>query len=88
MGGHEKPMFVIGTDTHSNVIYMGMGDDHVTGGGDRKKFREPFDHCQYNGFEVAHVYFLLGSRRMANISRTNPLNTTMGPSVRPKNPKP
>jgi tRNA-specific 2-thiouridylase len=28
MGGHEKPMFVIGTDTHSNVIYMGMGDDH------------------------------------------------------------
>jgi tRNA-specific 2-thiouridylase len=21
-------MFVIGTDTHSNVIYMGMGDDH------------------------------------------------------------
>jgi len=28
MGGHEKPMFVIGTDTQSNVIYMGMGDDH------------------------------------------------------------
>lgn len=28
MGGHEKPMFVIGTDTQENVIYMGMGDDH------------------------------------------------------------
>lgn len=28
MGGFEKPMFVIGTDTTENVIYMGMGDDH------------------------------------------------------------
>lgn len=28
MGGHEKPLFVIGTDTTENIIYMGMGDDH------------------------------------------------------------
>lgn len=28
MGGHEKPLFVIGTDTKENIIYMGMGDDH------------------------------------------------------------
>lgn len=28
IGGHEKPLFVIGTDTAANVIYMGMGEDH------------------------------------------------------------
>jgi tRNA-specific 2-thiouridylase len=28
IGGHEKPLFVIGTDTTENVIYMGMGEDH------------------------------------------------------------
>ncbi len=28
MGGFEKPMFVIGTNTQENVIYMGMGEDH------------------------------------------------------------
>lgn len=28
MGGHEKPLFVIGTNTQDNLIYMGMGDDH------------------------------------------------------------
>lgn len=28
IGGHEKPLFVIGTDTSENVIYMGMGEDH------------------------------------------------------------
>lgn len=28
IGGYEKPLFVIGTDTNKNVIYMGMGDDH------------------------------------------------------------
>jgi tRNA-specific 2-thiouridylase len=28
LGGHAKPLFVIGTDTDKNVIYMGMGDDH------------------------------------------------------------
>jgi tRNA-specific 2-thiouridylase len=28
IGGFEKPLFVIGTDTDKNVIYMGMGDDH------------------------------------------------------------
>lgn len=28
MGGHEKPLFVIGTNTTENIIYMGMGDDH------------------------------------------------------------
>jgi tRNA-uridine 2-sulfurtransferase len=28
MGGHEKPLFVIGTNTQENVIYMGMGEDH------------------------------------------------------------
>ncbi len=28
IGGFEKPLFVIGTDTEKNVIYMGMGDDH------------------------------------------------------------
>src|SRR5690349_1154306 len=28
IGGFEKPLFVIGTDTTSNVIYTGMGDEH------------------------------------------------------------
>lgn len=28
MGGHEKPLFVIGTNTQDNLIYMGMGEDH------------------------------------------------------------
>jgi tRNA-specific 2-thiouridylase len=28
IGGFEKPLFVIGTDTVQNVIYMGMGEDH------------------------------------------------------------
>jgi tRNA-specific 2-thiouridylase len=28
IGGYEKPLFVIGTDTDMNVIYTGMGDDH------------------------------------------------------------
>ncbi len=28
MGGHPKPLFVIGTDTEHNLIYMGMGEDH------------------------------------------------------------
>jgi tRNA-specific 2-thiouridylase len=28
IGGYEKPLFVIGTDTEKNVIYTGMGDDH------------------------------------------------------------
>jgi tRNA-specific 2-thiouridylase len=28
IGGFEKPLFVIGTDTTTNVIYAGMGDDH------------------------------------------------------------
>ena len=28
MGGHPKPLFVIGTDTDKNIIYMGMGEDH------------------------------------------------------------
>ncbi|RAV97896.1 tRNA 2-thiouridine(34) synthase MnmA [Pseudochryseolinea flava] len=28
LGGHAKPMFVIGTDTNTNVIYTGMGEDH------------------------------------------------------------
>lgn len=28
IGGFERPLFVIGTDTDKNVIYMGMGDDH------------------------------------------------------------
>jgi tRNA-uridine 2-sulfurtransferase len=28
LGGHEKPMFVIGTDTNENIIYTGMGEDH------------------------------------------------------------
>jgi tRNA-specific 2-thiouridylase len=28
LGGNEKPMFVIGTNTTDNIIYTGMGDDH------------------------------------------------------------
>lgn len=28
IGGKPKPMFIIGTDTEKNVIYMGMGEDH------------------------------------------------------------
>jgi tRNA-uridine 2-sulfurtransferase len=28
LGGHARPMFVIGTDTATNTIYTGMGEDH------------------------------------------------------------
>jgi len=28
MGGFPEPMFVIGTDTKENIIYMGMGEEH------------------------------------------------------------
>ncbi|MBN8577640.1 MAG: tRNA 2-thiouridine(34) synthase MnmA [Cytophagales bacterium] len=28
IGGYEKPLFVIGTDTTRNLIYTGSGDDH------------------------------------------------------------
>jgi tRNA-uridine 2-sulfurtransferase len=28
IGGFEKPLFVIGTDTTKNIIYAGMGEDH------------------------------------------------------------
>ncbi|HEY0741071.1 MAG TPA: tRNA 2-thiouridine(34) synthase MnmA, partial [Chryseosolibacter sp.] len=28
IGGNEKPMFVIGTDTTENIIYTGIGEDH------------------------------------------------------------
>lgn len=28
LGGFEKPLFVIGTDTGKNIIYTGMGEDH------------------------------------------------------------
>jgi len=28
IGGFEKPLFVIGTDTDKNIIYADMGDDH------------------------------------------------------------
>jgi tRNA-specific 2-thiouridylase len=28
LGGHARPLFVIGTDTASNTIYTGMGEDH------------------------------------------------------------
>jgi tRNA-specific 2-thiouridylase len=28
LGGHAKPLFVIGTDTTENIIYTGMGEDH------------------------------------------------------------
>ncbi|HET7179946.1 MAG TPA: tRNA 2-thiouridine(34) synthase MnmA, partial [Chryseosolibacter sp.] len=28
LGGHAKPLFIIGTDTRENIIYTGMGEDH------------------------------------------------------------
>jgi tRNA-specific 2-thiouridylase len=28
IGGYEKPIFVIGTDTNENIIYTGLGEDH------------------------------------------------------------
>ena len=28
LGGYDKPLFVIGTDTKENLIYTGMGEDH------------------------------------------------------------
>lgn len=28
LGGFERPLFVIGTDTQQNIIYTGMGEDH------------------------------------------------------------
>lgn len=28
IGGQPKPLFVIGTDTANNILYMGMGEDH------------------------------------------------------------
>lgn len=28
IGGKDKPLFVIGTDTRLNIIYVGQGDDH------------------------------------------------------------
>lgn len=28
LGGNERPLFVIGTDTSENIIYTGMGEDH------------------------------------------------------------
>ncbi len=28
LGGHPKPLFVIGTDTAQNILYLGMGEDH------------------------------------------------------------
>jgi tRNA-specific 2-thiouridylase len=28
LGGHARPLFVIGTDTDQNIIYTGMGEDH------------------------------------------------------------
>ena len=28
LGGHAKPLFVIGTDTEENIIFTGMGEDH------------------------------------------------------------
>jgi tRNA-uridine 2-sulfurtransferase len=28
LGGHARPLFVIGTDTDENIIYTGMGEDH------------------------------------------------------------
>ncbi|WP_276365852.1 tRNA 2-thiouridine(34) synthase MnmA [Chryseolinea sp. H1M3-3] len=28
LGGYEKPLFVIGTDTNENIIYTGMGENH------------------------------------------------------------
>ncbi|MBQ3691441.1 MAG: tRNA 2-thiouridine(34) synthase MnmA [Bacteroidales bacterium] len=28
IGGHEKPVYVLATDTDTNTIYIGMGDEH------------------------------------------------------------
>jgi tRNA-specific 2-thiouridylase len=28
LGGNERPLFVIGTDTEENIIFTGMGEDH------------------------------------------------------------
>jgi tRNA-specific 2-thiouridylase len=28
IGGKPEPMFVIGTDTEQNIVYLGMGEDH------------------------------------------------------------
>ncbi len=28
IGGHPKPLFIIGTDTVKNIIYLGLGEDH------------------------------------------------------------
>ena len=28
IGGHKEPLFVIGTDVHRNIIYVGEGQDH------------------------------------------------------------
>lgn len=28
IGGYPKPLFVIGTDTAENILYLGMGDEH------------------------------------------------------------
>ena len=28
LGGHARPLFVIGTNTRDNIIYTGMGEDH------------------------------------------------------------
>ncbi|MBX2963973.1 MAG: tRNA 2-thiouridine(34) synthase MnmA [Cyclobacteriaceae bacterium] len=28
IGGQPKPLFVIGTDTEQNILYMGLGEDH------------------------------------------------------------
>ncbi|NJM26438.1 MAG: tRNA 2-thiouridine(34) synthase MnmA [Bacteroidia bacterium] len=28
LGGHPKPLFVIGTNTDDNILYMGQGEDH------------------------------------------------------------
>ncbi len=28
IGGKEKPMFVLGTDTQNNIVYTGQGEDH------------------------------------------------------------
>jgi tRNA-uridine 2-sulfurtransferase len=28
LGGNERPLFVIGTDTKENIIYTGLGEDH------------------------------------------------------------
>ena len=28
VGGREEPLFVIGTDVHENVLYVGQGEEH------------------------------------------------------------